>query len=1290
MKIFIQITLLTCLFFSIKAQENKHVTLVWENDITETSSNLESIKKPYFKKAFYQTENGFPFYVVSKITQQNVDDANITIIDTQYDKLTVSYPWLQYDKKIQKIIKKSGAETIIQFLIPAIRQNEIGISEKLISFDYSITIKTNSITQLRTPNFRSSTNSPLATGDWYKIGVTSTGIQKLNKSFFSDNGIPISSVNPKNIRIFGYSEGMLSEDATSGTPLSIPEIPIHFEGNNDGVFNTNEYLLFFTKAANVWEWDQTKKGYNHEKHLYTDTVFYYINIDTDEGKRIQLVNESSSPSTNSVTTYENHQFHELDKYNLIKTGKQWFGERFDLSNGLTQSFNFSFPNKVAGEKIRIKTRIAVRATTSYNNNFVIKANGTTIKTSANASKIGTSYTAEYAVDLNDTVSFDLASSNLNLSFTYSFPNSSATAWFDYVEVKTDCDLRLNSNQLFFSQPSTVGSGNISEFQISNTTSSSKVWDVTNPYNTQEVNCNLNSDVLSFKIETDSIKEFIVFNPSISKKPFYAGKIANQNLASYTDIDYILISLNDYLNETKELANFHKIHSKLSTKVVSLQEVYNEFSNGHADITAIRNFIQHLYKNASSSETRIKYLFLMGDGSYDPKNRVNKGLKYFPSFQSENSISPTRSFVSDDYFGMLNDAHDIYHKDASVDIGIGRFPARNLTDAKGFIKKVKHYASPQNNMAYNKLEGNDIKSTYGDWKNNILFVADDGSSSDGYTVAHMNQTEMIIDAYLDQDSSFNSRKVYFDAYNKESTAGGGRYPDVSEAIRITMNEGVFFVSYIGHGGEAGWADERVLSVSDINAWDNMDGMPVFVTATCEFSRYDDPERTSAGELVVLNPNGGAIGMITTTRLVYGGISNNIGFSINFFESVLNELNGEMPRLGDAIRLTKYLSPLGTNFNNRKFVLLGDPALKMAYPKYNVVTTKINDTDISNSPDTLKALDKIKISGEIRDDNDQLSIMDGFIYPVVYDKLNETSTLDNNETGNTVTFYNRNSIIYKGVATVNDGKFDFEFIVPKDIKYTFGSGRISYYFANDSVDGKGFSEDFTIGGSSSIATNDDINPVVELFMNDTNFIFGGLTDENPIIIANVSDDNGINTSGTSLGHDISAVLDEDFSNPIILNNYYSSTLNDYKRGKITYPLNELSDGQHSLSLKVWDVNNNSGKAYTEFIVSSNSKLAIDHIFNYPNPFTNYTEFYFEHNQIDQDLDVLIKIYTISGKLIKSIKTQINSLGNNKPNPIEWDGKDDFGDQIGRGVYIYQLEVQTPNGDSSKKLEKLVILR
>ena len=428
MKIFIQITLFICLFFSVKAQEKKHIALVWENDITETSSNLESVKKPYFKKAFYQTENGFPFYVISKITQQNVDEVNIIIFDAQYEKLTSNYPSLQYDQKIKKIIKKSGAETITQFLIPAIRQNEIGISEKLISFDYSITIKTNSIAKPRNPNFRSTTNSPLATGYWYKIGVTSTGIQKLNKSFFSDNGIPISSVNPKNIRIFGYSEGMLSEDATFGTPLSIPEIPIHFEGNNDGVFNTNEYLLFFTKAANVWEWDQTQKEYNHEKHLYTDTVFYYINIDTDEGKRIQLINESALPSTNSFTTYENHQFHELDKYNLIKTGRQWFGEPFDLSNGLTQSFNFSFPNKVAKEKIHIKTRIAVRATTSYDNNFVIKANGTTIKTSENASKISSNYTAQYVMILNDMDSFDLASSNLNLSFTYSFPNSSASAY----------------------------------------------------------------------------------------------------------------------------------------------------------------------------------------------------------------------------------------------------------------------------------------------------------------------------------------------------------------------------------------------------------------------------------------------------------------------------------------------------------------------------------------------------------------------------------------------------------------------------------------------------------------------------------------------------------------------------------------------------------------------------------------------------------------------------------------------------------------------------------------------
>ena len=432
------------------------------------------------------------------------------------------------------------------------------------------------------------------------------------------------------------------------------------------------------------------------------------------------------------------------------------------------------------------------------------------------------------------------------------------------------------------------------------------------------------------------------------------------------------------------------------------------------------------------------------------------------------------------------------------------------------------------------------------------------------------------------------------------------------------------------------------------------------------------------------------MITTTRLVYGGISNNIGFSINFFEKVLNKYNGEMPRLGDALRLTKTIQNLGINYNNRKFTLLGDPALKLAYPSYNVTTTKLNNVNISLAPDTIKALSKIKIEGEIRDENDQLMPINGFIFPTIYDKSNLISTLDNNNQNNSVDFKNQSNIVYKGISSVINGKFSFEFITPKDINYSFGNGRISYYFANETVDGKGYSEEIIVGGSSNSVYSDTKGPNVKLYMNDTNFIFGGTTTSNPSLLALVKDESGINTTGTSLGHDITAILDEDYSNPIMLNDYYVSALDNFKSGSISYPHDKLSNGTHTLRLKIWDVNNNSSESYTEFLVADEAKLALNYVLNYPNPFTTSTNFYFEHNQPNTDIKVLIKIFTISGKLIKSISTLVNTFGNLKSEPIPWDGIDDFGDKIGRGVYIYQIDIETQSGMNANKIEKLVIIR
>lgn len=1271
---------------------SQDVKLVWASDIVEYDEDQNSFPKPYFADATYFDSEGTPYYKIARTFNSNINGAVINIENEIWESISKPYDNLNIDdaEASKLYLKKFDNKTLVQAYVNAIRKEPTtGILQRLISFDYNLEVDPSSKRTRDDFTFRSSTNSEMASGTWIKIAVTSTGVQKITSTFFTNFGIDITSVNPKNVKVFGYSEGMLPETPWTNTPNTIPEIPIMFFGESDGVFNAEDYFLFFAKAANVWEWNPSEKEYYHEKHLYTDTSFYWVNFSGTAGKRITYSSQSASPATKSFSTYENHQFTENDNTNLIKTGRRWFGDYFSLSSGVSKNYSFNFPNKVPSENVHFKANYVIRSNISLGNNFIFSSGGSTVHTSANVNSVSTSYTSPYAKEGSAKDSFNISGSIANLNITYSYPSSSSEAWLDWLEIKTECNLIFNGTPLFFSQPKSVGDDAISQFSISNTDASTMVWDVTSPYETSNIEVDWSSSQTTFKVATDSIKSFVAVGNSGFKSPSYIGVGRNQNLLSLTDIDYIIVTPAVFKPYAQELAKTHENYSNLSTAVVELQEIYNEFSNGHADITAIRNYMKYLYYNASSDDTRIKYLMLFSDASYDPKQRAQVSTHEIPSYQSTFSLSPTQSFVSDDYYGMLDDQNGITFAESTVDIGIGRFPARNITDAAGYVAKVQHYINSSNMVSYDGNPGSDIKSTFDDWKNKVVFIADDGSLSDGYTDRHLTQTEGLVDSLLEVDSTFNVKKLYLDAFEKKSTPGGARYPDVNREIFEAMREGAMFVSYIGHGGEVGWADERVLTVDEINAWDNIDAMPVFVTATCEFSRYDDPERTSGGEYTILNPNGGAISMLTTTRLVYGGERNNIGFSRNFYkQAMLKNAKGQSSRLGDATRMAKVLSDPGFSYNNRKFALLGDPALRMAMPKYDVITTKVNDVDLALATDTLKALSKVKIEGEIRLGGAPIN-MNGFIYPIVYDKAQSITTLNNNGTGasNYETF---NSILYKGTSTVTDGKFSFEFVVPKDINYSFGNGRISYYFANDTTDGSGYNEKIMVGGSSSEGIIDEDDPVVELFMNDSNFIFGGLTDENPYIYAVISDENGINTSGTSLGHDITAVIDEDYSNPIILNDYYTAALNNYKKGTIRYPLSNLEDGLHTITLKAWDVNNNSGKAYTEFIVANDAKLAIKHVFNYPNPFTTKTNFLFEHNQINQNLDVQIKIYTITGKVIKTIDATVNSLGNTKTTPIEWDGLDDYGDKIGRGVYLYQLEVKSPSGDSESKLQKLVILR
>ncbi|MEI8100929.1 MAG: type IX secretion system sortase PorU, partial [Bacteroidota bacterium] len=515
-------------------------------------------------------------------------------------------------------------------------------------------------------------------------------------------------------------------------------------------------------------------------------------------------------------------------------------------------------------------------------------------------------------------------------------------------------------------------------------------------------------------------------------------------------------------------------------------------------------------------------------------------------------------------------------------------------------------------------------------------------------------------------------------------------DVNTAIDKRVEKGCLIMNYTGHGGEVGLAHERVVEVSQINSWKNINNMPLFFTATCELSRWDDPARTSGGEYMFLNPNGGGIALFTTTRESYS--APNFTLNDSFYQFIFKTFNGRMPRLGDAWQYIKDL-PVGTETNGRNFTMLGDPALTLAYPKLDVSTDTINNVLVtSTSSDTLRALTRVTVSGYVRNKNGTiLNTYNGVLYPTVYDKPQNITTLSNDGAAASParTFKLQKNVLYKGKVSVNNGHFKFTFIVPKDINYQYGIGRISYYAENGSVDANGYCEKVIIGGSSTTAPSDLVGPELKLYMNDNKFVYGGTTNESPDLYAILKDENGINTVGNGIGHDITAVLDANTNSSIVLNDYYQADLNSYKSGSVRYPFSTLPDGKHTLKLKAWDVYDNSSDAYTEFVVAKSAEFALTHVLNYPNPFTTKTQFFFEENQCCQNLEVQIQIYTVTGKIIKTLNENMSVEGF-RSSAIDWDGRDEFGDKIGRGVYIYKVKVRSAEGLVAEQFEKLVLLR
>ena len=1100
-------------------------------------------------------------------------------------------------------------------------------------------------------------NSVLSSGNWYKFSIPSDGVYRLTYTDLKNAGVPVSTINPKNIRIYGNGGGMLSESNDSARIDDLIENPIFVSGQANIQFNEGDYILFYGSGPDRWKFNKADNNFHHQRNIYSDVTCYFLTCDLGEGKRIQTQAFVHAPANQVYTSFNDYTTYDRDGINLISSGRVWYDKEIFEMTG-SRNYSFTFPHLDTQTPVTIILNAASRSidVASY---FKLNVDGNLLAT-LSIDPVTTTFEDYYAHSGTVSKPYTSPGETMNINLEYRPMVSGAVGYLNYFELNAKRFLVMSGSQMNFRNASSWKSNWISEFQITTQGEALTVWDVTQPYNARNLETQLNGSVYSIRMMTDSLREFITFDGSSFGTPAFNGTVGNQNLHNLSNIDYVMITHPDFTGEAERLAEFHRNNSGLNVFVTTPDKVYNEFSSGVQDISAIRDFMKMLY-NRTSSGHKLKYLLLLGDASYDYKNRVPNNTNFIPSYQSTESLNPISSFVSDDYYGLIKGGRAT----DSVFVGIGRFPVRTSQDASNAVDKIIHYSSNSD-------------SVQSDWRNMITFVADDQDNGGGDTFMQDSETlaSMI-------DPNYNVDKIYLDAYTQVSTPGGARYPEVNDAINKRIAKGTMVINYVGHGGELGWAHERVLEVPDIQNWTNYNKLPVFVTATCEFSRMDDPAVISAGEYVFLNPKGGGIALFTTTRATFAG--GNLSLTSNFYSHLFEKENGEYHRMGDLIRLSK----TDNDPNTRKFVLLGDPALMIAYPRLNVVTTSIKTGTPQAENDTLKALTQVTVEGEVRNGSNLAVDFNGTVLPTIYDKKSLIITKANDQLAPPFPFYLRKNIVYSGKSNISNGRFSFTFIVPKDIDYKYGIGRISYYASATGIDANGYDEDLIVGGYDNNSIPDTSGPSVKLFMNDRNFINGGICNQSPVLLADVTDESGINTVGNGIGHDITAILDNDTKNPMILNDYYVTGLDTYASGVIQYPLFKLADGQHHLDLKIWDVYNNSTEAGIDFRVSSTASFALDQVMNYPNPFHDHTIFSFQTNQTDNNLDIEIKIYSIYGVLEKTFKTTMYS-GGYRVEPFTWDGRSDDGMMLGAGVYVYRLNVALPDGSTVKKSAKLVYIR
>lgn len=1106
-------------------------------------------------------------------------------------------------------------------------------------------------------------SSVLSSGVWYKIPVTGSGVYKIDQSDLRNSGINISTVNPKKIKIYGNGGGMLPQKNSDARPVDLQENAIYIQGEADGVFNSGDYILFYGEGPDKQKLKEDGV-LSYEKNFYSDTTYYFLTISETDGLRMS---ERTSLGNNhpEIKTFDDFLIYEKDEYNIINSGRMWFGERFDFTTTYDLSLNFT--GLVPESDLTVKTTILGQTYAEASINLFANtkplgqqiiyaiAEGTYLAKGSLQSETFTIPASDVPV-----------SDKLTIRLTYNKAGSGLSrAHLDHLIIRGKRYLKPYGAQTHFRSLESLSHA-MSTYVISEAGTGMEVWDITNPLLPVIQKTEIAGSELKFGVISGTLNEFIMFDRSKTLTPGNMINIPNQNIRATPEVDFLIITHPLFLQEAERLANLRRSHDGLRTAVVTTSQVYNEFSSGKQDASALRDFIRFLY-NKGSNGNALRNVLLFGKGSYDYKDRIDQNTNFVPIYSSRNSLHPINSYSSDDYYAFMDEEEGEWPEngggDYLMDIGVGRLPVKSPEEAKIVVDKLIDYATNQ--------------AAAGEWRNELIFIADDGDGN-----LHQRDAEKLATLVDTTYRQFNINKIYVDAFPQVQTSIGESAPEANAEIHRSIHTGGLIVNFTGHGSPTRWTSETILNISSIADFKNKHRLPLFVTATCEFGRHENPRAISGAEYLLLNPIGGAIGLLTTSRPVYS--STNFLLNRAFYNNVFEKPDDNYQTIGEVFRKTKNQSINGSI--NRNFSLLADPSMTLSNAKDEI---RILAEDNLHQPgDTINALEKVKLRGSVfRADGTVNQTFRGKLVATIFDKPSEIETLGHEDPSMTFEMYD--NVLFKGEATVTDGVFEIEFIVPKNIQYEFDKGKISTYAYDPSShhDAAGADVDFVVGGEHDDPDSDTNPPEITLYINDTSFIAGGITGPDVMLVGRLTDESGISTSNDPHGKNLTAILDDTLE--VNINRFYAASTDTYKEGWVTYPFRNLSIGAHQIRLLAWDVYNNFNEAVIDFVVVEGEGIRIENLKNYPNPFTTFTRFSFEHNRAGEDLDIMVEIYSTTGMLVKKSNLSIQ----NSPGRIEgigWNSLEENGANLPGGVYVFKLGVRSlVDGSKNSANHKFIII-